>query len=288
MQMRKISFGLLAAMMATGSFLSSCSKTETLPSIDGYNNSDEVAAANLVAHWAFEGDGKESKSGAMPTASTNASYVTGVKGKAVSLAKGFLAYDAIAALATLPSATISAWVQVSNNGSAPSCFVSLTRPNEWAGNLNLMAETGWKQAASDTLVVKGLLVTKKAGNDSWQDSRNEPSKGGVQANKVAGNNKFFHLVMTYDATSANFKIYVNGVKVSNPEWEMRDGGNLGQLVFATPTKPVLGAWGTNTAGGTAESWQVPMTGSMDEVRIFNKAISEGEIASLYKIESAGR
>ncbi len=289
MQMRKITIGLLAGFVAAGSVLSSCKKEEaTLPAIDGYNNANEVAATNLVAHWGFEDNGKETKSGASPVGSKGATYVTGIKGKALSLSNGYLSYDAISALSSLPSATISAWVQISNNGNTPSCFLSLTRPNEWAGNLNLMAETGWKKATVDTLVVKGLLVTKKNGNDSWQDTRNEPSKGGVQANKVAGTNKFFHLVMTYDATSANYKMYVNGVKVSNPEWEVRDGGALGALVFATPTKPVIGAWGTNVTGGTSEAWQAPMTGLLDEMRIFNKALSEGEISSLYKIESAGR
>jgi hypothetical protein len=289
MQMRKITIGLLAGMVAAGSILSSCKKEEaTLPAIDGYNNANEVAATNLVAHWGFEDNGKETKSGASPVGTKGATYVTGIKGKALSLANGYLSYDAIAALSSLPSATISAWVQVSNNGNNPSCIFTLTRPNEWAGNLNLMAETGWKKSTIDTLVVKGLLVTKKGGNDSWQDTRNEPSKGGVQANKVAGTSKFFHLVMTYDATTAGYMMYVNGVKVSNPEWEIRDGGKLGSLAFATPTKPIIGAWGTNVSGGTSEAWQVPMTGLLDEIRIFNKALSVGEIASLYKIESAGR
>jgi len=288
MQKSKLSAKLFASLLAGTMLFTSCKKSEeTLPTIDGYNNANEVAATNLMAHWGFEDSGKETKSGAAPVETKNATYSTGIKGKALNLASGFLAYNSIANLNSLSSATISTWVNISNNGNTPSCFLSLTRPNEWAGNLNLMAETGWKKSTVDTLVVKGLLVTKKTAGDSWQDTRNEPSKGGVQANKVAGKG-FFHLVMTYDAASANFKMYVNGVKVSNPEWELRDGGNLGALNFASPTKPIIGAWGTNVTGQTSESWQAPMTGLLDEMRVYNKALTEGEILSLYKLESAGR
>jgi hypothetical protein len=265
---------------------SSCKDEEpTLPPIGGFNSADEVAATNLVAHWAFEGDGKEKKSGATPANSSNASYAAGAKGQAVKFNAGFLAYNEITALNSLPNATVSLWANFDNNGSHPTSFFSLTRPNEWAGNLNMMSETGWKPAGNDTLVIKGLVVTNVAGNPSFQDSRNEPSNGGVQAPK--GVNTWKHLLMSWDGASSNFKIYVDGVKVSNPDWETR--GTTGPLSFFTPTRPVIGAWGTNApGGGTAEGWQVPMTGSVDELRVYNKALTDAEINSLYLLEKAGR
>ena len=146
-----------------------------------------------------------------------------------------------------------------------------------------MAETGWKKATSDTLVINGYVVTKVNGNDSGQDVRNEPSKGGVQAGIFGG--KWTHIVMTWDGATSMFKVYANGVKISNPEWEQR--GTTGPLNFTTPTKPVIGAWGTNVSG-TPEAWQVPMTGMVDEIRVFNKALSDGDINSLYQLELAGR
>jgi hypothetical protein len=91
--------------------------------------------------------------------------------------------------------------------------------------------------------------------------------------------------MTWDGATSMFKIYANGVKISNPEWEAR--GTTGPLSFTTPTKPIIGAWGTNISG-TPDSWQVPMTGLVDEVRVYNKALSDGDISSLYQLESAGR
>jgi len=281
-------FQYLMAFAIIGSLtlgFSSCGDDDDdLPPIDGYNNSNEVAATNLVAHWGFEGDGKETKSGAVPASSVGATFPDGAKGKAVKLANGYLSYGEIAALNSLPNMSVSLWANFDNNGSHPTAFFSLTRPNEWAGNINFMSETGWKPAGNDTLVIKGLVVTNKAGNPSFQDSRNEPSKGGVQAPK--GVNKWNHLVMTWDGTTSNYKIYVNGTKVSNPEWEQR--GDTGPLNFFTPTRAVIGAWGTNLPGGTAEAWQKPMNGSVDELRVFNKALTDAEIGALYKLESAGR
>ncbi|KXK38860.1 MAG: LamG domain-containing protein [Saprospiraceae bacterium] len=282
-------FGILMVFgFAMGLVLNttSCKKEDDkLPPIDGYNNADEVAASNLIAYWPLNGDGKEAKSGASPTTVKNVTYVDGKKGKAAKLAEGLLGYDEIANLNSLPNMTVSLWANFDNNGSAATVFFSMSRPNEWAGNINLMSETGWKKAGVDTLVLKGLVVTNVANNPSFQDSRNEPSKGGVQA--ASGINKWNHIVMTWDGATSNFKIYQNGVKVSNPEWEQR--GTTGPLNFFTPTKPIIGGYGTLLpGGGTPEAWQKAMTGMVDEVRVYNKALSDAEIGSLFKLESAGR
>jgi hypothetical protein len=282
-------FSLIIFSGIMGSLLmgfASCDKDDddALPPIGGFNNANEVAASNLVAHFAFEDNGNETKSSATTASAVNASYETGVKGKAVKLAQGYLSYNEIAALNSLPSNSVSLWAKFDNNGTHPSVFFSLTRPNEWAGNLNIMSETGWKPAGNDTLVIKGLLVTRIDGNPSFQDSRNEPSLGGVQAAK--GTNQWHHLVASYDGATSNYKIYMDGVKISNPEWEPR--GTTGPLTFTTPTKLIIGAWLPNLPGGTADAWQVPLTGSVDELRVFNKALTDAEINSLYALEKAGR
>lgn len=272
----------------------SCDEDDTLPPIDGYNNSDEVASTNLLAHWGFEGDGKETKSGTAPSSSVGAAFGTGAKGKAVNFTDGYLAYPEISALSSsLTSFTVSAWIKVTNNGDHPSAFFTLARANEWAGNLNFMAETGWAPATSDSVTVKGLIVSN---NDfGWQDSRNTIKSNAADlaaghipnANKIGG--QWAQVMMTFDGNTRLFKIYANGVKISNPVWESRGNPNSPQIAFTTPTKPVIGAWGTNVpGGGTAEAWQKPMTGSVDELRVFNKALTDAEIGALYKLELAGR
>jgi hypothetical protein len=259
--------------------VSSCKDEEVLPPIGGFNTSDEVGGTALVAHWPMEGNGNEKKSGKAPASAVNATFGTGAKGQAVNLALGYLAYDEIAALNSLPNATVSLWAKFDNNGASATNLFTLTRPGEWAGNINLLSETGWRKAGLDTLVLKGLIVKKKEDGGA-----NEPSKGGVQV--IKGINTWNHIVMTWDGATSNFKIYKDGVKVSNPEWEQR--GTTGLLNFFTPTKAVIGAFGSNLPGGTAEAWQKPLNGSIDEVRVYNKSLTDAEISALFQLEKAGR
>jgi hypothetical protein len=273
--------------------ISSCKEDDVaLPPIGGFNNAGEVGKNDLVGYFPLNGNGNESISGSTPESSVNTTFVTGKKGQCASFAKGYIAHKPIAALtASTASYSVSCWFALANNKNNPTMLVSLTRPNEWAGNFNMMSETGWKDADNDTLVLKGLLVSVEANGASFQDSRNEPSKGGVQAFKGASTpakENWVHGVITYDATNSNFFVYANGVKISNPEWEVRTG--TGDLVFNSGVSRVLlGAFGPNVPGnGTADTWQVPMTGKLDEVRIWKKALSGQEVDALYQLELAGR
>ena len=64
-----------------------------LPQIGGYNNSNEVAAANLKAYWPLDGNGTESKSGVLPTSTVNVTYAAGgIKGQAATFSNGYIYY----------------------------------------------------------------------------------------------------------------------------------------------------------------------------------------------------
>ena len=73
--MKNVSLLLIGAFLFSVVF-TSCKKKNNdvqLPPIGGYNNSDEVGAANLVAYWNFDGNQNEIKSG---TAATSSDRVT--------------------------------------------------------------------------------------------------------------------------------------------------------------------------------------------------------------------
>jgi hypothetical protein len=294
---------LWPALIMTGFMINSCTEPEKgdeFPAGDpppvpgGFVNSNEVAAQNLMAHWSFEGNGKETKSGADPSAQSNVTYPTGQKGQAAEFNYGYLAYNEIAALNNLPSYTISAWINTAGNKgqtkAGASSIFTLTRnvPNstnyEWAGNVTFYLEAERYTPSSDTLVVKGLNVTNVNGNASWQDILNNPGKdAGVQ--NFSGANRWSHVVLTWDGATNLFRVYGNNAKISNPDWEQRSG--VGNLVFFTPTRPIIGAWGTNLAG-VPDSWQQMFKGKIDELRVYNKALSQQEIAALYTLERQGR
>lgn len=287
----------LAMAFSIGFIATSCSDDDPeptpLPPIGGYYSADEVGAANLLAYWPLNGNGNESKSSTAPEETQGVSWVTGPKGQAASLNAGYLAYPTISALSsTLPSFSISAWIKVQNNGSTGSVFFTLTRPNEWAGNVNFMAETGWQPATSDSLTVKGLIVSDN--NLGWQDTRNtiksspeDIADGHVpNPNKIGG--QWAAAVLTWDGTTRLFKVYVNGVKVSNPKWELRGAEDSMPLAFKTPTRAIIGAFETYVDGTTTDTWNQPMTGQIDEIRVWNKALVPSDINALYELEKAGR
>lgn len=273
--------------------------TPTLPPIGGYNSADEVGSTDLVAYWPLNGTGVESKSSVAPTTTVGTTWEAGVKGQGAKLTAGYMKYPSITSLSSsLTSFTVSSWVKVQNNGSTASVFFTLARPNEWAGNINFMAETGWKGAAVDSLTVKGLIVSDNS--LGWQDSRNtvKLDQGMIDentanptstqhvafANKVGG--QWAHAVITWDGATRLFKVYTNGVKISNPKWEQRGTVDGTVLNFTTPTNAVIGAFGDIAT--TIEPWNKAMTGNVDEIRVWKKALNAADINALYELEKAGR
>lgn len=306
--MKTIKIYAFALMAASGAMLTSCGDDDSgsapLPPIGGYNNADEVASSDLVAHWPLNGDGKERISGTDFNGSQGVSWEAGPKGQAVKLTNGFMKYPSIAALTqTMNAFTISAWVKVNNNkvgdvGTASTIF-TMARPNDWQGNIFLYAETGQRPnmmpngTINDSLVFKGGFRSSTSGGEIYEnivklepwmieDNNVTPGKHVANANKVAG--QWAHAVFTWDGATNKLLIYSNGMKINNPAFEVR--GTNTNIVFDTPTYPMIGAfsnWETTT-----DSWNKPMTGSVDEIRIYKKALSAADIGFLYELEKAGR
>ncbi|MBK6365373.1 MAG: LamG domain-containing protein [Saprospiraceae bacterium] len=298
-------FPFLLALGIAGSLVlgfSSCGDDDDdLPPIDGYNNSNEVAATNLLAHWGFEGDGKETKSGTAPSKTVNGTFVTGAKGKGVKFDAGFFDYPRIPALEIATgSITLSAWAKISNTKQTPTggstispIFSIAGGPNANIGNLALFGNTHGL-TSSDSIQVKAEFHFDKGdgtefGGDAINMTKKEPwmdDTHTVDPNKIGG--KWAHIVYVYDGSTANNRIYVNGVKISNSAWESRNGGNPLNMKFFTPTRPIVGATQSVANGTNAEPWNAALKGEVDEIRVYNKPLTVAEIGALYKLEKAGR
>ena len=103
--------------------------TLTAPSIDGYDNSNQVGKDSLKAHWSFDQSNNEDISGKAPEKAVGASLTPGVIGQALKLTSGYLVYPVIPALSgadTLPSYTLSLWVNSPATSSAMSSFFQMT------------------------------------------------------------------------------------------------------------------------------------------------------------------
>lgn len=313
MKTNQFFFSAVAVAIALTS-LSSCSSDDNnstpLPPIGGYNSADEVAAASLKAYWPLNGNGTESKSSTNPSASVGATYISGAKGQGLNLTAGYLDYPSIAALNTSSgSITISCWAKLLNTKAAVGAeshiseIFNISGSTPGNGYIGVLGETH-NLVAIDTIQVKGHFETKKddgtfSGGDAvnmtkmepWMISDNDNPANLIKhlafANKIGG--QWAHLVYVYDGAAGKNTIWVNGVKISNPVWEVRNGGAPLPLVYGSTTHPIIGARSNFIAGlATGDAWNKAMTGGVDEIRIYDKALIQADINSLYELEKAGR
>ena len=161
--------GVAAAALMT---FAGCSSTENaLPKIDGFNNSNEVASTNLVAHWTFDDTNNERLSSTAPTKTLGTvGFTTGKIGKALQLTKGAMVFPAIAKINTvdaLNNFTVSMWVDVRGlKGVAgpgyTSFFGIIPTATDFWGNIQATAELGRHLPGSDTIEFKNYLNTTKS------------------------------------------------------------------------------------------------------------------------------
>lgn len=297
--MKKFNFYMLAgALVMAGAFVGCDDDEESLPPIDGYNNSNEVAEDNLVAHWTFDDTNIErlSNTGAEETFG-GVGFTDGVIGKALNLNAGALVYpviDAIGEENSLSNYTVSMWVNVKNNGNAFSTFFGIfpTANTDFWGNLSLSAETGWFPAngpVGDTLVLKTNYMSLNAdGTTNGQDNRPDP-RGNPPVGVFESAGEWAHFVVRFNASTHMLEIFGNGTSIG--AYNNR-GTNTGELVMRTPAVPVFGSLATSEIGfagaPTRPDWQVLATAMIDDVRVFDTALSQAEITALYNLGVAGR
>lgn len=295
-------FGLIAFAIFAFVF-TACKKDEPkLPPIGGYNNADEVAAENLVAYWPLNGNGKEAKSSTDPSNSVKVTYVDGVKGQAAKMDAGYIKYPPIDAISSINgSISISAWAKITNTKKVTGgeshispIFTLTGGPNTNIGNVSVFGNTH-ELTTSDSIQLKAEYHFKMPnGTDSfngdcinmirkeeWMDDTHT-----WNANKIGG--KWAHIVWVWDGATANTRIYVNGVKISNSAWESRNENEAMPFALFTPSYPVIGATWAVAEGSATDVWNKPLIGEVDEIRVFNKLLTTAEIGALYELEKAER
>ncbi len=251
--------------------------------IDGYTSSNEVFPENMIAYWSFDDTKNELVSGTAPTASANDSYVTGgVRGKALSLAAGYLYFPVqLQKFKTdsLKSWTISTWVKILNNGSKRTMLFQLARPGIFNGNINFALNTqSFPAATTNTLRIQPTFTTVGGGTQDNLNSTLSPT---------IGMDKWTHLVLTYDGTTGVFNIWADAVKVG-----AFPNRGVGNNLFKSwePSEIIIGA-NYNSIPGKSVSADVtfaPMTGQIDELRIYNKTFPDAHVKALYNLGMANK
>ncbi len=275
-----ISLQVLFWMASTGFLLSSCYKKfdpdsyKPALSIGGYTSVSEIAPANLVGYWAFNDNLVDSVSN---TAGTNVgtSFTNGIKGRALQGAeKGYVLFNPTDAILNMQSFTITYWVNSPLNTNGIVGLVNLSNTSSFWGNIDMFFENGSTQDAAKFRA----HINNGATDTIW-----------IRKDGLAGIfDSWVNMALTYDAANETVKFYVNGV----PSSTLTISGlgpaqftNSGPMVFGTvqfQTDPSL------TTGSGAQPWASYLTGALDEVRIYNTALSDSDIDALVRLEGRGK
>jgi len=297
MKIRNISFKIIAGVFMSLVIMggSSCKKDgnpNNLPpvnpadyagTVDGFTSSDEIFPANLVAQWTFDADLNEKLSNSAPTQSAGQSLVDGgVIGKALSLNAGYLYYAKQFpkfTTASLTSFSISAFIKILNNGTKRTMLMQMARPTIFNGNINFALNTNANPPSNtDILRIQPTFTTRTGGT---QDNLNS-----VLSPKI-GMDKWTHLVLTYEATTGVFNIWGDGVKIG--QFPNRGTGNNNFQCWE-PNEFIIGSNYNGIPGKTvnADVAFAPMTGQVDEIRIWDRSLPDAFIIALFNLGKAGK
>lgn len=130
-----------------------------------------------------------------------------------------------------------------------------------------------------TQQINGRIMFKKSdGSETnlWLDTWNAA---------FAKYGTWMQVAYTYEAATGLWALYVDGVKVRDAEYG--DKMPFGQCIPADANAFYLGGWSSwiESYAGAAD-WQTFFAGSIDELRIYNKALTESEIQQIRKEEVA--
>ena len=264
-----------------------------------------VAAENLVAYFPLESADKavtvgegitfDSKKGA-------ADFATGQIGKAytntkqMNIEEAYLKFNLAKnnAFTKLESMTFSAWVKVPTPLADPS---DPTKKLTAKGAILSFNGTGVEPVwPSFVFLLDNEGVDEKTGKAWMQfngrvDLLSVEGKPNLWPNVAdeayAAKDKWIQVTRTYDATTGLWVNYANGFKINDYTGMKDDKPIISPIksAFAEDCNALyLGGWASRIEGKASDTWLNYFCGSIDEVRFYNKALSETEVLELYKQE----
>jgi hypothetical protein len=270
-------YSLMAGMM-TSLLLASCYEKYDPDTyapdfeISGYSAADEIAPTNLAGYWAFDGDYVESKNSDAGEG-VGTTFAAGFKGQCFKGAlNSYVTADAPAEMLSMTSFTVSFWVNTPPPSTGIIGLFSLSKTDGFWGNIEMFFENGSSNSDGRfrTHVFNGT-------NDKEFPSNGIPNLF----------DKWVHITVTYDGATSIYKLYANGSLASTVDgagFGGLDVTNPGKLVFGTAqfmTDPSIGCCGQ-------QGWASYLTGNMDEVRIYNKALTATEVSALVILQGKGK
>jgi len=258
----------------------SCQKMEK-PELGAYATDANSPNGPLKFYVAFDGATTNPLMNAVDSIKANFpsdnSFTTtdGVKGKGVTgVNQKFIKYSSFNAWASSSSFTISTWFKKNgqtknnNNTNGPEYIMSMKAVDNfhWSNAVGFLFLEGDNTACA----VKSMFVSNSGDNwFTWE--------GGQSIAGLCDNN-WHHLVLTYDQSNSQVKLFIDGVQ--NPNVRTWTGHGALDLATSKISEFRIGAGPSNSFA--SDDWLAcSFKGSLDQIRMFSTVLSLADIQALY-------
>jgi hypothetical protein len=203
--------------------------------------------------------------------------VAGVSGKGaqgVAAKDKAIKYPSANDFAKYNSVSVVYWVKhAPQTDGEPEFHFSLPSSDYWHGSaMFLLVEKGGPNPDNSTSAEMACTFALK---DHWVEFR------GVNRlpNVLDGN--WHQLAFVYDETTSVVTAYVDGIAKTYTGTANNIG--LGALNFTNTSNFVLGGWNKHVSGvnGPTDAWIHSYSGSLDQFRLYGKALTASEVLALY-------
>lgn len=209
---------------------------------------------------------------------------TGVSGKCLSgVNQKYVKYPSFNTWASCSSFTISVWFkkngQTKNNlgTNGPEYIFSLKAQDgyHWSNAVMFLFLEGNNSACA----IKCMTVSPSVPSDpNSSPSDNWFTWEGGQTIAGLCDDQWHHMVLTYDETTSNMKLYIDAIQ--NPN--VKSWGGHGAIRLSTTKISEYRVGAGPSTGYASDDWLAgSMKGSIDQMRMYSKVLTQSEIQALY-------
>lgn len=257
-------YALLVAVIAGG-----CQKMDR-PALGNYVKDANPPGGPLKFYAAY--DGADVDSIRANFASVNPfTFVPGITGKGVKGVDGkAIVYPSANDFKSVTSFSISFWIKNAAAAGRTEFLFSLVDPTYSGWHYSALFLLMENQTATQTTMKLGLM-------DQWLE--------GTFVKPVFDGN-WHHIVYSYDQTTSKMTYYFDGALVTGmtpTQTDVKNGGApRGAVDFSKAGQLIIGGWNKHgNASGPTDGWISSYSGSLDQFRLYGKALSATEVSALY-------
>jgi hypothetical protein len=261
--------GLLILGISLG--ITACQKM-TRPALGNYPKDTNPPGGPLKFFAALDGGSVDSIRATYAT-DNNVTYIDGVKGKGLQFdatKKGYVVYPSANDFGTQTNFSAALWFNAGDLSKKDHVnadgVIAFGKSSDFWGNLTIYVDH--ESSTADSMLLQVVVAGK------FQTY----SGAGRVPHMYDG--KWHQLVVTYDGTSTQYTLYIDGAKF--------DQKLIAGVAFKDASVLVLGGFEQAASiQGTydANTWMSPWPGGLDQIRLYGTVLSAADVTALYTSKS---